>query len=54
MSEADHTRKGCDIVKGHKSAAMQTKNFLTRGRVVASFADQHLKGRKVNAFCQTD
>jgi hypothetical protein len=54
MSEADHTWKGCDIVEGYKSAAMQTNGFLTRGRVVASFADQHLKGRKVNAFCQTD
>ena len=54
MSEADHTWKGCDIVEGYKSAAMQANTLLTRGRVVASFANQHLKGRKVNAFCQTD
>jgi hypothetical protein len=54
MSEADHTWKGCDLVKGYKSAAMQANTLLTRGRVVASFANQHLKGRKVNAFCQTD
>jgi hypothetical protein len=33
---------------------MPMNNLLIGGRVVASFANQQLKGRKVNAFCQTD
>jgi hypothetical protein len=37
MSEADHIRRGCDLVKGYKPAAMQANTLLMRGRVVASF-----------------
>jgi len=54
MSEADRLGRGGDIVKGHKSAAMPMNRPLRRGRVVASFTNQQLKGRKVNAFCQTE
>jgi hypothetical protein len=33
---------------------MPMKHSLIGGREAASFANQPLKGRKVNAFCQTD
>lgn len=54
ISEADRPCRGGDLVKGYKSAAMPMNRPLRRGRVVASFTDQQLKGRKVNAFCQTE
>ena len=54
ISEADRPSRGGDLVKGYKSAAMPMNRPLRRGRVVASFTDQQLKGRKGNAFCQTE
>jgi hypothetical protein len=53
MSEAERPGKRGDLFKGHKSAVMAMNSPVRRGRVVASFTDQQLKGRKVNAFCQT-
>ena len=54
MSGADRTRTGMRYLPGHKSAAMPVNNSVIGGRAATSFADQQLKGRKVNAFCQTN